>query len=154
MKAPPTLSPVQLRQHGFTTIAVKAIPGGSLDAEPALIPTIRFEPVPDVADEWRLWLNLKLASDDPAKPFAYEVEIQIQGHIAVGNNWPADQKELIALVNGFSILYSASREMLLNITARSAHGPVSLPTLSFVALVKDARKQNAEAHPPAPAEAL
>lgn len=50
----------------------------------------------------------------------------------------------MALVNGFRILYSASREMLLTITARSAHGPVSLPTLSFLALSKEARKPKTE----------
>jgi preprotein translocase subunit SecB len=62
----------------------------------------------------------------------------------VGNSLAVDQREIMALVNGFSILYSAAREMLLNVTARSAYGPVSLPTLSFVNLVQEARKQKAE----------
>ena len=116
MKTPPPLSPVQLKQHGFTTLLVRAIPGGTLANLPSLEP----------------------------RPFAYEADIQIQALIEVGNHLPADQKETMALVNGFSILYSAAREMLLNVTARSAYGPVSLPTLSFVSLVQEARKQKAE----------
>jgi hypothetical protein len=45
---------------------------------------------------------------------------------------------------GFGVLRSAAREMLLNITARSARGAVTLPTLSFIALVTKARKQKAD----------
>ena len=61
----------------------------------------------------------------------------------------AERKETMALVNGFSILCSASKEMLLNITARSAYRPVSLPALSFVSLVQEARKQKSKASAPA-----
>jgi preprotein translocase subunit SecB len=109
-----------------------------------LEPAVRFDQAPGNPNEWRLWLTLKLGSDDPARPFAYEAEMQIQALIGVANHLPAEQKEVMALVNGFSILYSAAREMLLNITARSTYGPVSLPTLSFVNLVQDARKQKAQ----------
>ena len=62
-----------------------------------------------------------------------------------------ERKEQLALVNGFSVLYSAAREMLLNITARSAYGAVTLPTLSFVSLVTKARKQKTENRRKAPA---
>ena len=147
MRAPP-LSPVQLKQHGFNTLLVRAIPGGSLANLPSLEPVIRFEQTQGNPNEWRLWLILKLGSADPSRPFGYEVEMQIQALIEVSNNFPAGQKETMALVNGFSLLYSAAREMLLNITARSAYGPVSLPTLSFVTLVQEARKQRAQMQQP------
>lgn len=151
MPTPPPLSPVQLKQHGFTTLLVRAIPGGSLDGAPSLEPAIRFDQTPGNPNEWRLWLMLKLGSDDPARPFAYEVDLQLQALIEVASHLPTEQKEVMALVNGFSVLYSAAREMLLNVTARSAYGPVSLPTLSFVNLVQEARKQKAPAQNPGPA---
>jgi len=152
MRAPPPLSPVQLKQHGFTTLAVRANPGGSLANMPSLEPVIRFEQAPSNPNEWRLWLVLKLGSADPARPFAYDADMQIQALIEVSHNFAAEQKETMALVNGFSILFSAAREMLLNVTARSAYGPVSLPTLSFVNLVQEARKQKSQASAPAAEE--
>ena len=138
------LSPTQLKDHRFTNVRVKVTEGGSPKAEPLLKPSIWFEPVPNTADQWRLVLTLQLTSASPAKPFPYEADIQIQGLVQIKDGLPPDRKEQLALVNGFSVLYSASREMLLNITARSACGTVTLPTLSFVALVTKARKQKAD----------
>ena len=61
-------------------------------------------------------------------------------------------KEQLSLVNGFSVLHSAAREMLLNITGRCACGSVTLPTLNFVPLVAQARNQKADTQkkPPQP----
>lgn len=143
MKLLPPLSPLQLKEHHFTNLRVKAIEGGSPSAEPMLKPEVWFERVPSTTDQWKLILNLQLASADAAKPFLFEAEIQIQGLVHVTEGFPEDRKEQLALVNGFSVLYSAAREMLLNITARSG-GAVNLPTLSFVNLVQEARKQKAE----------
>lgn len=123
---------------------VKAIEGGSPSAEPSLKPEIWFEAVPNVADQWKLVLTIQLTSADASKPFLYEADIQLQGLVHVEAGFPEDRKEQLALVNGFSVLYSAAREMLLNVTARSA-GAVNLPTLSFVNLVQEARKQKTEA---------
>jgi preprotein translocase subunit SecB len=145
------LSPLQLQKYGFTTVRVEAIKDGSATAEPCLKPTIWFEPLPEKADHWQLFLTLILTSSDPANRFAYEVEIKLQGLVQVNEGFPPAKKEQLALVNGFSILYSAAREMLLNITSRSPKGAVALPTVSFVKLVDEALKQKAEAEKPTPA---
>jgi len=147
--APPPLSPLQLKEHKFTNLRVKSIEGGSGSASPSLKPSIWFEAVANIPNQWRLVLTLELTSADPAKPFLYEADIQVQGTVEVNDGFPADKKEQLALVNGLSVLYSAAREMLLNITARSAHGAVNLPTLSFVQLVAEALKQKAETQQPA-----
>ncbi len=138
------LSPTQLKDHRFTNIRVKAVEGGSPTAEPVLKPTIWFQPAPNTSDQWRLVLTLHLASANPAKPFPYEAELQLQGLVQIHDGLPEDRKEQLSLVNGFSVMYSAAREMLLNITARSAYGAVTLPTLNFTPLVSEARKQTAE----------
>ena len=147
---PPTLplSPLQLKEHGFTTVRIQAIEGGSHKAEPSLTPTIWFEQVPSAPNQWRLVLTLLLRSQDPAKPFAYEAEIKLQGLVQVSDVFLQQRKEQLALVNGFSILYSAAREMLLNITARSVSGAVTLPTISFVSLIKEATQQRPQPQSP------
>lgn len=149
--APPPLSPLQLKEHGFTTVRIQAIEGGSHKAEPSLTPTIWFEPAPTNPNQWRLALTLQLGSQDPAKPFAYEADIKLQGLVQVNDAFLQDRKEQLALVNGFSILYSAAREMLLNVTARSVYGAVTLPTLSFVSLVKEATQAKTPPQNPIPA---
>jgi preprotein translocase subunit SecB len=144
------LSPLQLKEHGFTTVRVQAIEAGSVTAEPSLTPTIWFEQVPGSLNQWRLILNLQLGSEDTGKPFAYEAEIKLQGLVQVNDGFPPERKEQLALVNGFSILYSAAREMLLNITARSGNGAVTLPTISFVIVVKDATQKPETVETPSP----
>ena len=144
MPTPLPLSPLQLKKHGFTTVRIQAVKGGSLKAAPLLKPTIRFKQEPTNANQWRLALTLQLGSQDNTKPFAYEAEIKLHGAVEIIDSFPPESKEQLALVNGFSILYAAAREMLLNVTSRSAYGPLTLPTLSFVQLVAEALKQKAE----------
>jgi preprotein translocase subunit SecB len=139
------MSPLQLKDHRFTRVAVKVIEGGDSSAVPSFEPTIWFEPVPETVNQWKLALAVKLASADSTKPFSYEAEIQVQGLVQTDDGFPEERREQLAVVNGLSILYSAVREMLLNITARSASGAVTLPTLSFVEMVTEARKQKTEA---------
>jgi|ERR1039458_5765940 preprotein translocase subunit SecB len=147
------LSPLQLREHGFTTVRVHATDNGSLTNSPSLKPAISFERQSANPNQWRLVLSLELGSREAAKAFAYEGEMKVQGLVEVTGNVPEDRKEQLALVNGFSLLYSAAREMLLNITARSRHGGVTLPTISFVSMVKEATEPKTTPQNPAPAAA-
>lgn len=145
------LSPLQLREHGFTTVRVQAVAGGSLSNQPSLRPGISFERQAANPNQWRLALSLQLGSKDPTKAFAYEGEMEIHGLVEVtGKNVPEDRKEQLALVNGFSLLYSAAREMLLNITSRSKPGGVTLPTISFVTMVKEETEPKSPPQSPEP----
>lgn len=125
------LSPLQLKQHFFTVICLKAVPKPAKDGKPHLQPTVRCTADPKLPNHWRLNLHLKLESALPEKPFAYEGEIEIQGLVVVHDKFDAGKREQLAQVNGMSLLYSAAREMLLNLTARSAYGTLCLPTLNF-----------------------
>lgn len=143
---------MQLKEHGFTTVRIQAVDGGSPTAEPSLRPAIWFEQEPSSPNQWRLRLSLHLGSQDPAKPFAYEADIKLQGKVQVSDSFPQDRKEQLALVNGLSLLYSAAREMLLSITARSVYGALTLPTVSFVNLVKEATQPKPPPQDPVPAQ--
>lgn len=152
MSSEPTLSFSQIKDHRFTNLRVKAMEYGNLGAPTSLKPDIWFEQVANTTNQWRLALTLILTSADPTKPYAYEVELQVQGLVEARETLTQEKKAQLALVNGFSILYSASREMLINVTSRSAHGAISLPTISFVEVVKKALQPEKEAPklPPPP----
>jgi preprotein translocase subunit SecB len=144
------LSPLQLREHGFTNVRVQVIDSGALTNPPSLKPEISFERQSTNPNQWRLVLSLQLGSREAEKVFAYEAEMTVRGLVEVTGKVPEDRKEQLALVNGFSLLYSAAREMMLNITARSRHGPLMLPTISFVSMVKEATEPKTTPQAPAP----
>ena len=150
MSSEPTLSPLQIKEHRFTNLRVKAAEYGNVAAPTSLKPDIWFEPVANTPNQWKLVLTLLLTSADAARPYAYEVEIQIQGLVEAKDTLSPEKKEQIALVNGFSVLYSAAREMLINVTARSVYGPISLPTISFVDVVKKATQKPEKEVPKVP----
>jgi preprotein translocase subunit SecB len=129
-KAP--LSPLQLRHSCFTNISVQTNPNGLPDGQITLEPFIAFQKNQTDANQWLLSLRVIMKSTDAQKPFIYDADIGIHGLVEVQADFPAEKREQIATVNGLSILYSSIREMLLMMTARSGHGPMCLPTLSFV----------------------
>ena len=147
------LSPLQLKNHQFTNLRIKCIQGGTGKVVPKLTPSIWYDQVAQAPNEWRIVLTLAITSEDPEKPFLYEADIEIQGTFEVSEAYPEEKKGQLALVNGLSLLYSASREIFLTITARSAYGLVNLPTLSFVKLAEEelAKKPARGKQPPADA---
>jgi preprotein translocase subunit SecB len=135
------ISPLQLQQHFFTLSSIRANPKGSSKAEMSLEPAISFQKRGEQSNEWTLGLRVVIRSAKPEAPFLYEIDIEIQGLVEVHNNFPAEKREQLAVINGLGMLYSAAREMILNVTARSVHGPMSLPTLNFVEIVSNLKGQ-------------
>ncbi len=150
------LSPLQLKRHAFAAISLRAVHKGTSHAEATLEPTAQCVADPKTPNCWHLALTLKIGSGNPEKPFLYEGEIQIVGEVEVHDSFPAENREQIARVNGTGLLYSAAREMVLNLSARSMHGPLSLPVLNFVeffanggkALKKAGQEKSEPSRPP------
>ena len=143
-----SLSPLQLRHHCFTHVFIHANPGGTPNGQISLDPVISFEKNAQNQNQWNLALEIATKSSDAQKPFLYEVNIAIQGVVEVQENFQADNRDRLAVVNGLSILYSAIREMLLTTTARSGPGLMGLPTLNFIEIVgsmKEAEKLDPKA---------
>jgi preprotein translocase subunit SecB len=137
------LSQIQLRSHWFTNISVRTNQAGKPDGAITLDPVISFDKNPQNANQWMLALQIIVKSNDAQKPFLYEADIAIQGIVELGEQFKAETRDQLAVVNGLSILYSAIREMLLTTTARSGPGIMSLPTLNFIEIVasmKEAEK--------------
>lgn len=126
------ISPLQLKRHAFTNISLRANSTGSAQAKATLDPAAQCVPDPKIPNCWQLALTIKFGSASLEKPFIYEGEIQIVGEVVILDSFPAEKREQIVRVNGIGLLYSATREMMLNLSARSVNGPVNLPVLNFV----------------------
>jgi preprotein translocase subunit SecB len=135
------ISPLQLRQHFFSLLSIRANPQGSGNAEPSLEPTIFFQKHSDDPSQWVLRLHVRVGSAKAEAPFLYDAEVEIHGLVEVSNGFAPEKREQLAVVNGLGLLYSAIREMVLTVTARSAHGGFCLPALNFVEIVSSYNAQ-------------
>ncbi|MFP4203696.1 MAG: hypothetical protein ACLFS4_05140 [Opitutales bacterium] len=133
-KTPLSHSPLEIIQHEFTEIAVRSTPTcddgnfGSGTLEVHRQQTRQS----DEENTWTLLLQVTFhKSETDENPPPYEGHLTIQGLFRVHEQFPHDAERLIH-VTGASILYGAAREMLANLTARSANGMLSLPSVSFM----------------------
>lgn len=85
---------------------------------------------PEEANRFRIDLSIAGGQSNEDYPFLFEIDAV--GFFKVVDTYPAEQVELLAQVNGASILYSAAREYLANITGRSGYPPILLQSVSFV----------------------
>jgi preprotein translocase subunit SecB len=138
------LSPLQLRNHFFTLFSIRPNPDGTVGAQQIIEPTVSFEKNPQAPSQWLLNLGIVVKRAKPEAPTLYEAQIEMFGLVEVLKEFPPDKAEQLAVVNGLSLLYSATREMFQTVTARCGHGPMSLPVLSFV----DVLANRADAQPP------
>lgn len=136
---PTSLSPLQLKHHAFPVVSVRANPKGKATATSAIDQQVACVPVEGIPNHWNLQLQISLHSTDANNPFCYEAEIVAIGVVELTGEVPAERREAIAAINGLSLLYSACREMLLIITARSIHGAFTIPSLNFQKVLQEAQ---------------
>lgn len=143
------LSPLQLLEYTFEGVSVLPVDG--YVADPQFAPGVVFFPgkLAISADTGlvlleeqasysdfgvKLTLRVRPKTDGDAP---YTVEMSARGmvrmHLAQEQG-QAEERQSRALVNGVSLLYGVVREMVSNITSRSVHGPMLLPSLSFADL--------------------
>lgn len=87
----------------------------------------------DAADplSQRVTLTVVFLPEDPAVPSTYRGSISIQGEFRIHDTFEEKNREALIRVTAVSILYGACREMIAGFTARSVHGILSLPSISF-----------------------
>lgn len=159
------LSPLQLLEYTFEGVSVLPVDG--YVADPQFAPGVVFFPgkLAISADTGLVLLEEQATYSDfgvkltlrvrPKTEAAapYTVEISAQGmvrmHLTQAQG-QADERQSRALVNGVSLLYGVVREMVSNITSRSVHGPMLLPSLSFADLAtrQPAQTATVESAPP------
>src|ERR1035437_5638358 len=105
------LSPLQLRKHVFTLFSIRSNPGGTVAAQQIIEPTVSFENNSQAPNQWLLNLGIVVKSAKPEAPVLYDAQIETFGVVEVHTGFPPDKAEQLAVVNGLSLLYSATREM-------------------------------------------
>jgi preprotein translocase subunit SecB len=133
------LSPLQLKQHLFTVVNVRANPDGKPNGPVRLDQHVVHLPVSGEQNQWQLEIFLNHRSADPKHLFCYEVELHVVGIVEMSDEVAKEKREIIAAVNGLGLLYGAAREMVLNIAARGPHGPFCLAALNFAEVLKQAK---------------
>jgi preprotein translocase subunit SecB len=143
------LSPLQLLEYTFDGVAVTPVEG--YVADPKFSTDLVFFPgqlamsaetglamLSEEANysDYGIKLILRVAPKEE-KQAPYNVQIAVRGvvriHLKQEEN-QAEERRVRALVNGVSLLYGVVREMVSNITSRSAHGGMLLPSLNFADL--------------------
>jgi preprotein translocase subunit SecB len=143
------LSPLQLLEYTFDGVSVTPVDG--YVADPAFSPGLVFFPgklamsadtghallVEETSySDYGVSLTLRVAPKEDAQA-PYNIHVSVRGvvrmHLRQAEG-QAEERRVLALVNGVSLLYGAVREMVSSVTSRSAHGPLLLPSLNFADL--------------------
>ena len=143
------LSPLQLLEYTFDGVSVMPVIG--YVADPKFSPALVFFPgklaisaetgLQQLNEEksysdYSVLLKLRVGPKE-VNQAPYEVQVSVSGVVrmhlsqAVGQD---EERRVRALVNGVSLLYGVIREMVSNITSRSVHGQLLIPSLSFADL--------------------
>ena len=128
---PHNTSPLALLNHRFLVFECRATTGPQTGGALALKTRHEIAGFPGDPLRWQVNLTVDFVPEDPAKPSTYEGRIAITGEFRIHESF--DEKFRVALIDvtATSILYGACREMIANFTARSLHGMLSLPSVSF-----------------------
>lgn len=88
-------------------------------------------------NQWKFELNIDTDEKSSADDFPYIFSLSLVGFFRVDDNYPAENADLLAQVNAPSVLYSAAREFLANVTGRSPYPSILLPSVSFLPKPKE-----------------
>lgn len=150
-------SPVQLLNHHLSNVQIR--PLENIPAEKERVPfaatrqRLAWEQAKNNPRAWRLKLRVELVKD-PTHPQLYEGFVEMIGEVAIHEQVPEAELETVARVAGGSLLYSAIREWVANLTARSLNGMVEIPSVNpgiFAPAKGDERKKASKPGPKKPA---
>lgn len=144
MPKQPKNSPLTILNHEFTVIELRAEkstdPIGELELSTDIsVGTNTEDKLLRVCD-----LTVKFGSANKNEPAPYCGKITITGMFQISKDYTEHRRDQLIEVTATSILYGACREMLANLTARSTHGMLSLPSVSFFDPAKAPAKKTAK----------
>lgn len=96
-------------------------------------------PDAEVADprHFALTYGVKLESKNPDEPMPYDVEIEALALLHyLGDDLSGAERFRAVRFSGYQMLHGAIREMVANLTARSRHGLLQLPSRNFNGIAK------------------
>lgn len=128
---PHNTSPLALLNHRFISIECIATEGNTTGGSLALSTNHEIEVNAGNPLSQRVTLTVTFEPEDPSKPSTYRGSIKITGEFRIHETFEEKNREALIRVTAVSMLYGACREMIANFTARSTHGILSLPSISF-----------------------
>lgn len=91
----------------------------------------------DAEDPRLFGVTLRIGiANEKGKIAPYDIDVEAVGSFRISTQIPKEKREELVLVNGCAILYSAIRDQVMTLTARSYHGTLLLPTVNFLDKVK------------------
>jgi len=91
----------------------------------------------DEADPLLYGVKLRIAIENAEGKIApYTLDIEVAGYFEVSNKIQKENREEMVIVNGCAVLYSAIRDQVMTLSARSSQGTLILPTVNFLDRVK------------------
>jgi preprotein translocase subunit SecB len=124
-------SPLTIEHHVFSSIQIDAADAENPRDPHSLRTRRRIERSPEDPRRWMVILTVEFGAAKEADTPPYSGKITVQGWFAVAEGYPEEKQSALIEVTAASILYGACREMVANFTARSYHGIMSLPSVSF-----------------------
>lgn len=128
---PHSPSPLQLLSHRFLSFECIATDGSSTDGELSLVTKPTLRQGSENPREWQVLLRVEFTPENPDSPSMYQGHVAVEGKFCINESFKEENCEALVRVTAVSILYGACRELIAGFTARSTHGELSLPSISF-----------------------
>lgn len=82
-------------------------------------------------DNWTVAVGFRTTNENARVLCPYIINIQAMGVFSIDPRVDPSKKEKVIYENGAALVYGAIRELVSNLTSRSAFGPIMLPTPTF-----------------------
>jgi len=125
-------SPLRLELHEFLAIDLSASEAVNPEGPHQLQTQREFEAHNEDPLQYKVILRVNITPEDEKEPCPYKGSIAVVGYFSIAAAYPEEKRSDLIKVTGSSMLYGACREMIANFTARSRHGILSIPSISFV----------------------
>ena len=143
---PVGLSPIQMKSLIYTKIIVELstgfegvdanwAPDFNLDGTEFLTEVSTAWPSDQAEDPRSFMVTLRFAilnTNTEKKQAPYTIDLYAQGWFELAPAIPISRRKDLVHVNGASMIFGSMRELVLQLTARSGFGPLTLPTLRFM----------------------
>ena len=147
---PLSSSPLLILSHRFTRMEVVATEDASPNGGISLSTARQFARDDKKPRDWKITLDIRFgAKEADTEKSPYSGRLVVEGEFRIVDAYPDDKIQALVEVTGSSILYGDCREMLANLTARSTHGMISLPSVSFLEAPAAPKKKTAKKKLPA-----
>ncbi|NQX01089.1 protein-export chaperone SecB [bacterium] len=126
------LSSIQTRRHWIRKISFEPRKETIKDSQSQAQLALKIR---KCKDHWHATLAVSFGAQDSDNA-NYQGMIEFEGIFDIHPEFPAEKTEEMVRMNGGAILYGAIREMVLNLSSRSKHGPFELPTIDARMFIK------------------